>query len=143
MYNFIKEAHNGTGMIILLIMLAAIIMVFIHLLMKEPMNRAVRVSSLIALIAMHSQLIVGGILYLLSPVGLSNLSGAAMGHKISRFYAVEHPVGMILAIVLVTIGYRISKRKTENSQRQYRQMLVFYLLGFGIMTYLIPWFLWQ
>lgn len=61
---------------------------------------------LFTLIAVHTQLLIGLVLYFISPkVNLSLLSD-----KLYQFYSVEHTAGMLIAIVLITIGYSRSKR---------------------------------
>ena len=65
-----------------------------------------------------------------------------MGHTISRFYIVEHPLGMIVAAVLVTIGYKVIKKTNLSDVSKYKRLLIYYILGFAIIAYLIPWFLW-
>lgn len=76
--------------------------------------------ALIGLITIHIQILIGFLLYLLSPLGLSNFAGESMGHKISRFYIVEHPIGMIVAAVLVTIGYKAIKNKSFSDSSKYK-----------------------
>ncbi|HMN33774.1 MAG TPA: hypothetical protein PKA54_10420 [Chitinophagaceae bacterium] len=66
-----------------------------------------------------------------------------MKHTISRFYIIEHPIGMILAAVLITIGYRRSKNTTRTNANRHLQILLFYGISLAIITYLIPWFLWN
>ena len=61
-----------------------------------------------------------------------------MGHPIARFYIVEHPVGMILAAILITIGFRAAKKTNLSDKAKYVRILIYYTLGFAIITYLIP-----
>ena len=143
MYIIIKESHNGIGMVLLFLLLIVIVFVLARFLLKKPWNKSARIVALIGMIAVHVQILVGFVLYFLSPLGLSNFSGESMGHKISRFYIVEHPIGMIVAAVLITIGYKAIKKENLSDQSKYKRVLIFYTLGFGILTYLIPWFLWS
>ena len=143
MYNILKEAHNGIGMALLFLLLIIIIFVLIKFLMKKPLNKSVKVAALIGLITVHTQILIGVLLYFLSPLGLSNFSGESMGHKISRFYIVEHPIGMIVAAALITIGYKAIKKAGLTDKSKYTRLLIYYGLGFGIIAYLIPWFLWS
>ena len=143
MYNILKESHNGIGMALLFLLLIIIIFVLIKFLMKKPLNKSVKIAALIGLIAVHTQILIGVILYFLSPLGLSNFSGESMGHTISRFYIVEHPIGMIVAAALVTIGYKAIKKTGLSDKSKYTRLLIYYGLGFGIIAYLIPWFLWS
>ena len=143
MYYIIKEAHNGIGMALLFLLLIAVIVILINFLSKKPFNKISKIFALIGLITMHIQILIGLILYFMSPVGLSNFSGESMGHTISRFYIVEHPIGMILAAVLITIGYKQTKKATLSDGGKYKRVLIYYTIGFGIVAYLIPWFLWS
>ena len=143
MYNILKESHNGIGMLLLFLLLVIIIFILFKFLLKKPLNKAVKMAALIGLITVHIQILIGVLLYFLSPLGLSNFSGESMGHKISRFYIVEHPIGMILAAILITIGYRVVKKPNLGDKSKYTRLLIYYGLGFGIISYLIPWFLWS
>ena len=143
MYNTLKESHNGLGMFLLFLLLITIIFIFIKFLLKNPFNRSARIAALIGMVTVHIQIVVGFLLYFLSPLGVSNFSGQSMGHPIARFYIVEHPVGMILAAILITIGFRVSKKTNLSDKAKYVRILIYYTLGFAIITYLIPWFLWS
>lgn len=143
MYNILKESHNGIGMLLLFLLLVTIIFILIRFLLKKPLNKSVKVAALIGMITTHCQILIGFLLYFLSPLGLSNFSGESMGHTISRFYIVEHPLGMIVAAVLITIGYRVVKKVGLTDKAKYTRLLIYYFLGFGIIAYLIPWFLWS
>lgn len=98
---------------------------------------------LIGLISIYIQILLGVLLYILSPLGISNFSGESMRHKISRFYIIEHPLGMIISAILITLGYISIKNHHLSDQVKYKRVLIFYSLGLGITVYLIPWFLWS
>ncbi|MBO3097584.1 hypothetical protein [Gelidibacter pelagius] len=143
MYTILKESHNGIGMLLLFLLLVVIIFILVRFLLKKPFNKSVKVAALIGMVTMHIQILIGLILYFLSPLGMSNFSGESMGHSISRFYIVEHPIGMLLAAVIITIGYRVTKKISLSDTSKYKRLLIYYFLGFGIVAYLIPWFLWS
>ena len=143
MYNILKESHNGIGMFLLFLLFIIILFVFVKFLLKNPFNKSAKIAALIGLITVHLQILVGFALYFLSPLGISNFSGESMGHPISRFYIVEHPVGMILAAIIITVGYRLSKKTTLSDKAKYARILIYYTIGFAIIAYLIPWFLWS
>ena len=141
MYYPLKNSHNGIGMVLLFLLLIVVVFILIRFLLKKPFNKSVKIAALIGMITVHIQILIGFALYLLSPLGMSSFSGKSMGHPISRFYIVEHPLGMILAAVLITIGYRITKKTNLTDKSKYTRLLIYYILGFGLITYLIPWFL--
>lgn len=143
MYLFLKNSHNQIGMLVLFLLLVVILNLLVLFLLKKSFGRAPRVLALLGLIVVHLQILVGVVLYFLSPLGVNSFSGASMKHAISRFYMAEHPVGMILAAVLITIGYKQAKNAQLASAKKYKRVLVYYTLGFALIIYLIPWFLWS
>lgn len=143
MYTILKESHNGIGMLLLFILLASILFIVFSYFKRKPFLKSVRLAALIGLIVMHLQVLVGIFLYTLSPLGISSFTKDAMGHSISRFYLLEHPIGMIVAAILITIGYRASKKEGLSDRGKYKRVLIYYILGFGLVAYLIPWFLWS
>jgi len=143
MYQIIKESHNGIGMVLLFLLLTATVFILFNFLLKKPFSKSVKVAALIGLITVHTQILVGFILYFLSPLGFSNFSGEAMGNTVSRFFLVEHPIGMIIAAVLITMGYKVAKKGNFSDLAKYKRVLIYYLLGFAIIAYLTPWFLWS
>ena len=101
--------------------------------------------SLFALIVSHIQLLLGLILYFVSPLGLKNISnlgmGAVMKDATFRLYAVEHPMMMILTVVFITIGY--SKHKKQLlSHKKFKTLAIFYTIGLILLLSRIPWSQW-
>ena len=101
--------------------------------------------SLFALIVTHIQVLIGLILYFVSPWGLKNISnigmGAVMKDSTSRLLAVEHPLIMIITVVLITIGYSTHKKKLL-SHKKFKTLSIFYTIGLVLMLSRIPWNQW-
>ncbi len=57
---------------------------------------------------------------------------------ILRFFAVEHTLGMVIAIALITIGYSKSK-KAETDEKKFGKIGVFYLIALILILVSIPW----
>ena len=76
-------------------------------------------------------MLLGLVLYgFLSPVTQSAFvdMAAAMRAAPVRFFAVEHPVGMIVAIALAHVG-RVRIRKATDSESRHKRALVFFGLA--------------
>jgi predicted acyltransferase len=98
--------------------------------------------ALIAFILCHLQLLVGLILYFVSPIGYSLLSGVgAMSDAAARLTALEHPLINIVAIVLITIGYSRAK-KLESAKAKFRSIYMLYAVGLVLILSRIPWTNW-
>lgn len=141
MYIGIKHLHSALAYILLAVLIISLIYTLASYINKKPFTETVRKVTLAGLIATHLQLLAGLLLYFLSPVGFSNMSGAAMQDALARLYVVEHPLTMVIAAVLITVGYSRAKRLTEDTRR-YKQILIFYTIGLVLILIRIPWMVW-
>jgi uncharacterized protein YacL len=141
MYTGLQHLHSGLAYLVL----AALAIIFGYVLFNyfndNAFTEKVRKASLLGLIISHLQLLIGLVLYFISPVGLSNFSGEAMGDAMSRLYMLEHPLTMIIAIILITVGYSKAKNGTDDAAR-YKKILIFYGLGLFLILLRIPWSVW-
>jgi membrane protein DedA with SNARE-associated domain len=55
-----------------------------------------------------------------------------------RFYGLEHFAGMLIAVILITIGYSKSKR-AKTATEKFKPIKIFYLIGLIIILASIPW----
>jgi hypothetical protein len=99
--------------------------------------------SLFALILSHLQLLLGLIVYFISPNGLDALVNLGMGglNSAARLLAVEHPFINILAIILITIGWSRHKKLME-ARKKFRIIAIFYGIGLLLVLSRIPWAQW-
>jgi hypothetical protein len=141
MYTGFQHLHSYLAYILLAALIFSISYVFIKFFKKGAFDEKVRKVALIGFIASHLQLLVGIILYVISPVGLSNLSGEAMQSSLARLYTLEHPIVMILAIVMISIGY-IKAKKPGDDARRFKTIILFYGLGLLLILTRIPWQVW-
>ncbi len=131
--------HSTLAIVLLLALVVAILITLANYAGNKPFNRKI---ALIGLISAHLQLIIGFILYFTSSRGFENLSGETMKDSVSRLYTVEHPIAMILAIVLITIGYSKAK-KIADPKKANQTVLIFYVLGLILALSRIPYATWS
>jgi hypothetical protein len=139
MYEFIQKFHSGWAYLALLLLVVAVFNSVIGMVSKKEFSSKDRTFALLGLIAGHIQLLVGLVLYFVSPLGkagLSEMSNAAM-----RLTALEHPLINIIGIVLITIGWSKHK-KTTSSDAKFKTISIFYGLGLVLILSRIPWHLW-
>ena len=114
MYPILVHAHSGLRWLVLVFLILAIV----NAARKQSRQTAYGASdkrvSLLALIFTHVQLILGLILYFISPKVV--FSAETMGNTMLRFYTVEHITIMLLAIALITIGYSRAKPHSTDAQ---------------------------
>lgn len=142
MYIGLKHLHSGLAYLALAALLIVIIYALVGALGNREFSEKDRKFAMIAFILSHIQLLVGLILYFVSPIGFSLLTGGgAMGDKVARLTALEHPVINIVAIVLISIGYIRAKKLTE-SKSKFRSIYMMYAIGLVLILSRIPWHSW-
>jgi hypothetical protein len=142
MYTGLQHLHSGVAYLALLALILVIIYALIGSLSGREFTEKDRKIALIAFIISHIQLLVGLILYFVSPLGLSLLTaGGAMSDSAARLTAVEHPLINIVAIVLITIGYSKAKKLT-SSRAKFRSIYMMYAIGLVLILSRIPWAAW-
>ncbi|KAA3629910.1 MAG: cytochrome B [Bacteroidetes bacterium] len=132
MLEILKHAHSGFRWIVLLLLIITIISAFSKRKSGVAMKSEDKKLPLFTLIATHIQLILGLVLYFISPYVV--FAADTMKDSLRRFYTVEHIALMIVAIVLITIGY--SKAKKAES---WKPVFTYYLIGLILILISIPW----
>lgn len=143
MYTGIQHLHSGIAYLALLALVVVIIYMLIGSLSGREFTEKDRKIALIAFVLSHIQLLVGLILYFLSPLGLEMLkSGSAMSDPAARLLALEHPLINIIAIVLISIGY-IKAKKPGAARARFRSVYMMYAIGLVLILSRIPWTAWM
>jgi cytochrome b561 len=64
--------------------------------------------------------------------------GDVMKDSYSRLLMIEHPLTMLIAITLLTIGRAKIKRETDSDKR-YKQVFIFFGIALVLIVIRIPW----
>ena len=143
MYNVIKNLHSYWAYLVLFVLIIAVVNALIKTFGdKEYTAKDFRIS-LFTLIISHIQLLIGLVLYFVSPRFdlWSELGGEVMKNSLARLYLVEHPLVNIIAVVLITIGYSKHKKKL-TSQFKLKTLAIYYSLALVLLLSRIPWSDW-
>src|SRR5579862_123221 len=108
MYEIFRNLHSWLRYVVFILVLIAIIQSLLGWLGKKPYTEINRKINLFTLISVHTQLLIGIVLYFLSPYVQFNSS--TMKDATTRYFTVEHWVMMLIAIALITIGHSKAKR---------------------------------
>jgi cbb3-type cytochrome oxidase subunit 3 len=139
MYHFLQKFHSGWAYLALLLLVIAVVFSLLGFNSKKEFTLQNRKIALFALIACHIQLLVGLILYFVSPLGFAMLG--EMKDKAVRLTSLEHPLINIIALILITIGWSKHKRIVDAVDK-HKTFAVFYGLGLLLILSRIPWSLW-
>jgi hypothetical protein len=145
MYETILTVHSYLAYIVLAVLIVAVVNAIMGFSGNKlfTLEKDFRIS-LFALIFAHLQLLVGLILYFISPSGLNAIKTLGMGglNSAARLLAVEHPFVNILAVVLITIGWSRHKKILE-AKGKFKTIAIFYGLGLLFFLSRIPWGQWM
>lgn len=100
-------------------------------------------TALYFLIVADLQLLIGLALYFIGPWGIKLIQnaggmGPVMKNAASRFWAIEHPVMMILAIILVHVGYAGTKGNRPHRVK-FRRLFWCTLIALILILAAVPW----
>jgi len=137
----LQHLHSYLAYLVLLGILISIILAVAGNSQNRPFTDSDRKKALLGLIPTHLQWVIGLILYFVSPLGLSNFSGDNMGDSTARLYMLEHPLMMILGVILTTVGYAKAKRSVGD-RKGFRNIYIFYGIALILFLSRIPWISW-
>ena len=137
-----KMIHSYWAYLVVALLIITIVNAIINA-KKQYNDTSLRIA-LFTLIVSHIQLIIGFGWYFMSPFwkGIKeNGMGASMKDANVRLLAVEHPLMMIIAIALITIGFSKHKKKTTDAGK-YKTLGLFYGIALLLVLVRIPWSQW-
>jgi len=139
MYQTLQTFHSHNRNLILLLMIVVLVIAIIGLITKKPWSKFQKVLNLVNMIVIDIQFALGLILYTgYSSLGLkafSNPDVNVMKDADVRLIAIEHLTLMLLAWVLVHVGY--SKSKKANNPN--KTVTIFYSIALLLILIGIPW----
>lgn len=141
LYNALVHVHSVGRWIVLILLVIAIFNSLVA--GNRPFIKSDNRTGLFLTIFADLMLLIGIALWFLGPKGYAQVSGNAnmgdvMANAPVRFYAVEHLVGMLIAIVLLHIG-KAQAKKPIGDRAKHRRTVIFYSLALLIILVMIPW----
>lgn len=143
MYDIMLRIHSLTPYLFILIMFAVLVM-SISALSTGKFTAVHKSLARVAMILAHIQLLFGIFLLFFGDFARSAWAtgmGNVMKTSELRLALVEHPLTMIIGVVLITIGFSRSK-KAEAATAKNRNILIFFTIGFVLMLSRIPYQAW-
>jgi hypothetical protein len=122
MYTGLLHAHSSLRYAVLILLIVVIVLSLLGWVNKKPYTSLDNRVGLFLFIFTHLQLLVGLILFFVSP--FVQFSGAAMKDPSTRYWLVEHSTAMIIAIVLITLA-RTTSKKLASGEAKHKRMFIF------------------
>lgn len=136
--DYFPHIHSILRYFVLIFTLITAVMSLMGMLGKKEFGKTNRKMALFMLISCDLQLLAGLAVYYLGGHILMLKTGAAVANHYNRFYSIEHPVAMILGIILVHMGYNVTK-KAMDSGAKLKRLFWFSFIAFVIFVSQTPW----
>ncbi|MRX70191.1 hypothetical protein GJU42_19635 [Flavobacterium resistens] len=140
MYQTILEGHSFIRWLVLVSLLYSIYIAYKGYSQKLPFTKKDNLIRHWTATIAHIQLIFGILVYVQSPIVKyfwKNFNEAIQNVNAS-FFGIIHIFLMLIAIVLITIGSALAKRKSSDEQK-FKTMLIWFSLALLIIFIAIPW----
>ena len=139
--NFLIVLHSYLRWILLVLLLASIVKGLSGLGGKKALTAGDKKLWLFTMISAHTTLLIGLILLFFGTYGISKgvpEGVSVMKNATYRFYWVEHPLMMIIAIVFITIGRGQAKKSIPDAVK-YKKAFWFFVVALILILAAIPW----
>jgi len=142
MSSVLLQVHNILRWVILILLCLSILQSFIGWIKHRELREGDTKLWLFTMICAHTTLLIGLILLFFGRYGIlsSGLPDGVdlMKDKFYRFFWIEHPTGMLIATILITLGRGVVKKQITDPLK-YKRAFWFFLLALVIILATIPW----
>lgn len=139
-----KQVHSYWAYLVLIVLVIAVINAIVGLTSKKEFKSKDLRLGLFTLIFSHIQLLIGLGLYFMSDLYKSSKLegfGTMIESSQGRLLLIEHPLTMIIAIALITVGWSKHKKQTTDTAK-FKTFAVFYGIALFLVLIRIPWNQW-
>lgn len=120
-YQALLHTHSIFRYAVLILIVIVIVKSLLGWINKQPYSGLDSKLGLWMVIAVHTQVLIGLILYFVSP--FVQFNSGTMKDAAIRYWTVEHTTAMIVAVVLITIA-RSTTRKLADDIAKHRRMFI-------------------
>jgi membrane protein DedA with SNARE-associated domain len=134
--------HNLLRWVILILLVISVIKSYTGWKGGKAFNPGDRKVWLFTMIAAHITLLLGLYQWLIGRIGIITTElpegVSMMKDKTFRFFWLEHPLSMLIAIALITLGYGMA-RKPVSDQVKYQKAFRYFLIALILILLVTPW----
>ena len=140
MYPILLAIHSSLRWLVLASLLYALYRAYRGWFAHKPFTRLDNTVRHTTATIAHIQLVIGIWLYFVSPVSryfLNNFT-AAVHERQTRFFGMEHSTMMLVAIIVITLGSALAKRKPTD-QAKFKTIALWFTVALLVILSSIPW----
>ena len=134
--------HNLLRWVILVLLVLSVLKSYSGMKSNKTFTAGDKKIWLFTMISAHITLVLGlyqwtlgrfGLFTYIKPEGVSMMKDPTL-----RYFQMEHPVMMIVAIVLITLGYGMSKKSVSDADK-FKKAYKYFLVALILILVSIPW----
>lgn len=134
----LQHLHSYLAYLVLALLLVTVLIALMNVMGNKPFAGLAKWSKL-TMIATHTQILIGIVLYIMEHRYAD--MGEQMKISAQRLLALEHPLMMLLGVVLITIGNSKAKKADADTQKN-KRILIYFGLGLVLILSRIPYSQW-
>ena len=126
----IKHLHHFLPFFFYIVLLVAIVKAYLVKFSNPKKDKLLTLTLILA----HTQLLLG--VYLM--IDFISKAGVHMGDSANRFIAIEHPLTMVIGIILLTVG-KLKAKKIEDVSKANKTIFVYFFIALIMFVLRTPW----
>ena len=126
----IKHLHHFLPFILYIVLLVVIVKAYLGKFSNPKKDKLLTLTLILA----HTQLLLG--IYLM--IDFISKAGIHMGESANRFITVEHPLTMLIGVILITVG-KVKAKKIEDITKANKTIFVYFLIALIMFVLRTPW----
>lgn len=140
MYSTLLHLHSGLRWLFLIAFACFFVRSIYAFIQRKPFKEKDKIALRTTTSLAHLQLLTGIVLYFISPIVSYFLHnpGAAIKQHEFRFFGIEHSLGMITAIVLISYA-AIAAKKKKTDYMKFRTIVICYSTALLIILAVLPY----
>lgn len=137
MYNIIQHSHSGIMWLAVSMLVLSVLFSLLSLIKNnESFSLKWFKFYKITKWVFYIQTLLGLTLYFISPK--VSFESGFMKSETLRFYAMEHPIMMLIVVALISIGL-FKARKKEVSILKSKTVFIYYTIALVVVALMVPW----
>ena len=136
MLTSLVHLHSTFGWLLLIALIGSIAVALIKKSGGKPFAKSDQILFQVSVRLAQLLFLIGIVQYFFSQKVM--FSGETISNAVVRFFTVEHPLTMILAIAALSVGYGRAGRAAEDGNK-FKQIYLFYGIGLLLILLRFPW----
>lgn len=135
----ILHLHSLLRYLIIIVAIWSLIKLFGARNARKQVSKSEKTPAMLFMIMMDVQFLLGIILFVIQKYTAKIGVGLSGWTKVDRFFIMEHIPLMIIALVLIHIGYSALKKPQLSDHKKYSKAITMFIISLIVILAAVPW----